>query len=205
MIRNIIFDIGNVCVTFDPYAYFIEKFKDEEKTLKLCKLMFEHDAWLQYDQGIVYMEDLYEIYHKEFPQYNKEMDWMLAHWMELMKPIPTTFTLMKKLKEAGFHIYLLSNISEDSFVYLKTTQDFFQYVDGMTLSYKEKVIKPDVKIYERLLHTYHLHAEECLFIDDIPDNIDVAKIIGMHGIVYINAEQVEKDVMEQLEEGCTIC
>ena len=45
MIQNIIFDIGNVLVTFDPYTYFLKYFKEETKTRTLCELMFSHEAW----------------------------------------------------------------------------------------------------------------------------------------------------------------
>ena len=59
MIQNIIFDIGNVLVTFDPYTYFLKYFKEETKTRTLCELMFSHEAWSQYDAGILLRKDLY--------------------------------------------------------------------------------------------------------------------------------------------------
>ncbi|MFR8213771.1 MAG: HAD family hydrolase [Longicatena caecimuris] len=204
MIQNIIFDIGNVLVTFDPYTYFLKYFKEETKTRTLCELMFSHEAWSQYDAGILLRKDLYEIYHQAYPQYQEEMDHMLTHWLKLMEPIPETLACMKELKQQGYGIYLLSNISQDSADYLKKTQDFFAYADGAVLSYELHTIKPDAAIYEELLRRYHLEPATCVFLDDGVQNIEKACSLGMQGIVVCDIQTALQELKELLE-GEKVC
>lgn len=58
------------------------------------------------------------------------------------------------------------------------------YFDGYVLSAQEKLVKPDAAIYQKLLSRYNLKADECLFIDNLPENIKGAEKVGMHGFVF---------------------
>lgn len=200
MIKNVIFDIGNVLMTFDPYHYYQTVFADKERTKQICQHIFTHEAWLKYDQGILFIKDLYQIYHKEFCEYHLEIDEILSNWMKLMQPITTSFTCMKQLKNEGYHIYILSNISKDSTDYLKATQPFFSWCDGAVLSYEEKLLKPDPLIYKCLFERYDLIEEECLFIDDRLENIKTAKQLGMKGILLDDPQKLANYLEESLEK-----
>lgn len=203
MIKNVIFDIGNVLMTFDPYHYYKDIFHDDERTKELCRCIFSHEAWLKYDQGLYFLDDLSTIYHKAYPQYAKEIDVILKDWMKLMQPMSTSFSLMQNLKKEGYRILILSNISKDSADYLKRTQPFFSWSDGAVLSYEEKIVKPDAKIYEILLDRYHIIAQESLFIDDNKQNIEAAASLGIKGIYLDQPEYIERYVRECLEkEAC---
>lgn len=72
MIKHIVFDIGNVLMTFAPETYFIRWFQSEEKTHRVCSRIFTHEAWEKYDQGIWMLEDPYPALqfspHTLFPQ-----------------------------------------------------------------------------------------------------------------------------------------
>lgn len=203
MIKNVIFDIGNVLMTFDPYHYYKDIFQDDERTKEICNRIFSHEAWLKYDQGLYFLDDLSTIYHKEYPQYAKEIDAILKDWMKLMQPMPISFSLMKNLKEQGYRILILSNISKDSADYLKCTQPFFSWSDGAVLSYEEKIVKPNTEIYRILLERYHIMAQESLFIDDNKRNIEAAATLGIKGIYLDEPEHIERYVRECLEkEAC---
>ena len=131
MIKNIVFDIGNVLVTFLPAQHFLPYFKDEEKTKEICQKVFSHEAWEKYDQGLNSMKDLHEIYQRECQKQYKDIAYILNNWMELMHLIPETLAYMKELKARGYHVYLLSNISKDSADYLKAKMPFFELADGI--------------------------------------------------------------------------
>ena len=76
-----------------------------------------------------------------------------------------TIEIAKKLKEKGYHIYVLSNMAAFTYEYFQEI-DFFKLCDGIIISAYEHLVKPDEKIFKTLLDKYHLKAEECLFIDD---------------------------------------
>lgn len=203
MIKNIVFDIGNVLVTFDPKTYFMKYFK-EERSAYLCTCVFGHEAWERYDQGIVQKEDLHDIYHNAYPNDYEDIALMLEHWMELMELKEDSFAYLKEMKKQGYAIYLLSNISEDSAVYLKERMPFFNEVDGEILSYAVKVNKPDHRIYDTLLNTYDLKAEETVFLDDNVPNIEQAKAMGIHGVVFTDVEKAAKEV-DEIIRGTKAC
>ena len=156
MIKHIVFDIGNVLMTFAPETYFIRWFQSEEKTHRVCSRIFTHEAWEKYDQGIWMLEDLYAVYHDAYPDMVEETDIVLQNWLQLMQPMQESIAFMKQMKNAGYGIYILSNISQDSADYLKETQQFFPLADGAVLSYEEKTNKPDPYIFEVLLERYEL-------------------------------------------------
>ena len=72
--------------------------------------------------------------------------------------------------------------------------NFFDYVDGGIYSYQVKLCKPDKRIYTELLTKYNLKPEETIFIDDREDNIKAAKELGIHGIIFQNVENTEKEI-----------
>ena len=146
MIKHIVFDIGNVLMSFAPEAYFKRWFQSEDRTHRICSRIFTHEAWEKYDQGIWMLEDLYAVYHKAYPDMLEETNIVLQNWLQLMKPMQESIAFMKQVKDDGYGVYILSNISQDSADFLKKTQRFFSLADGAVLSYEEKINKPDPHI-----------------------------------------------------------
>lgn len=196
MIKNIVFDLGNVLTSFHPEEYFLAYFKDRAKSEDICAKIFQDHAWQLYDQGIYLMEDLYRVYLQAYPDDEEEICYVLQNWLHILQLMPASFAYMKQLKREGYHIYILSNLSKDSADYLKDTESFFSYAEGAVLSYEEKLIKPDPAIYQVLLKRYQLEPKETIFLDDSAANIAQAKRSGIHGIVFQNIEQVKRDVQE---------
>lgn len=194
MIKNIVFDIGNVLMSFHPNEYFTEVFQDEKRAKLICTKLFSHEAWLKYDQGIYVLDDLYKVYNSAYPNDIEDIDIVLRNWLHLLQPIHASIAFMKQMKNEGYQVYVLSNISEDSKEYVKQHSEVFTYAQGAVLSYEEKINKPDARIYEILLQRYELNADETIFIDDSKANIEQANALGIYGIQYKDNEQMKRDV-----------
>ena len=97
MIKHIVFDIGNVLMTFAPETYFIRWFQSEEKTHRVCSRIFTHEAWEKYDQGIWMLEDLYAVYHDAYPDMVEETDIVLQNWLQLMQPMLLNSKILTKI------------------------------------------------------------------------------------------------------------
>ena len=113
------------------------------------------------------------------------------------EPLPQTIATEKYQKKAGYKVYILSNYG--SWSYEKTREkalNFLDDVDGAIFSYQVKKIKPNPDIFEALFETYSLIPEECVFLDDLAANIEGAKNMGMHGIVFTGLE----DGLKELEK-----
>ena len=79
--------------------------------------------------------------------------------------------------------------------------DFLFHVDGGILSYREKLIKPMPEIYERLIRQYDLVPEECVFLDDLQQNLDGAAAFGIHTILFQNREQAGSELEKLIMQG----
>lgn len=179
--KNIIFDIGNVLLEFKPFDYLLKHF--DEKTMEdLMVIIFSSDEWIELDLGTMSIPEIKSRFIDRNPQYEKEIDFVLDHWSEMLVPLMDNVKFVKILKDKGYKLYLLSNFPITAFKEVYHKYDFFRYFDGLVVSAYEHVIKPDTQIYQILLEKYQLNASECLFIDDMEANILTAKELGIQTI-----------------------
>lgn len=193
MIQHYIFDIGNVIVDFHPIPFF-EAIMPNKQMEQVCPLIFA-DEWEQIDAGEYTCAQVRSMMLDSYPMYEEQIHCIFDQWMEMMKLNEDTIHYMKELQEQGNKVYLLSNIGEESHTYLSTKYGFFDWVDGMVLSYKIHCNKPDPRIYQTLLETYDLPAADCVFFDDREGNIHMAQQLGMHGIVFRDIKQAKEEVV----------
>lgn len=190
-IKNVIFDIGNVLVDFHPIPYFSSLMPEGQMEM-VCPLIFD-DVWEAIDRGDYLCEHAKNIQLAKFPQYKEQIVCIYDHWMEMMSLYEDTLSFYQACQSHGYRVFLLSNIGLESHAYLRQKFPFFDLADGMVLSYQERCIKPDPKIFQILLDRYQLEPEECLFLDDKQNNVDTAKSCGMQAIVFTSAAQAQKE------------
>lgn len=185
MIRNIIFDMGNVLVNYEPKEY-IGQFADDQDIEILYNIIFNSIEWLQLDRGSISEEDAKSIFYSKLPRrLHPAIYEILENWHENLHEKNEMFYLVKQLKSCGYNIYLLSNTSKRFYHYSKKIPAL-RYFDGTIISADELLLKPDLAIYKRLLDKYDLKPEQCFFIDDHVPNVEAAVFLGMRGFVYKN-------------------
>lgn len=190
-IKNIIFDIGNVLVAFQWEKYY-ESFGYSEEILdRLAKATVLDPDWGEFDKGVLSEEEVCQLFIDNDPEIEKQIRETQADIKEMLGRYDYAIPWIQELKEKGYHVYYLSNFSSKAYRECKHTLDFLPLMDGGILSYREKVIKPNPKIYQLLLNQYHLKAEECVFLDDTAVNIEAAIREGIQGIVFQNKEQAQ--------------
>lgn len=200
MIKNIVFDVGNVLATFQPKEFLNDFYKDVKTAQDLYTLFFEERLWHAYDQGLYSGTTLKKAAIKRMPCYKEEIERLIPTWARYVKPFDRSIQLMKQLKEEGYKIYILSNIPEDSYQYFIEHNNIFADVDGGIYSYQDRLIKPDPAIFQLLLSRYDLKAQECLFIDDKEENTQAARQLGFHVITLRNPEEIKQKVREKIHE-----
>lgn len=107
---------------------------------------------------------------------------------------PESVDMLRELKANGYKIYGLTNWSAETIGIAFERFDFFKEFDGIVVSGDEKLLKPDERIYKVLLERYKLKAEECVFMDDNPTNVEAAIRLGIQGIVFDNAAHVKEQI-----------
>ena len=143
------------------------------------------------------MADQRDALIRENPAFEKEIRMALhPEWVKIHIRKEDSIAYLYELKSRGYRIYILSNLAKESYEYVRGFE-FFREIDGGVFSYQERVIKPDEKIYRILLDRYALKPEETLFFDDVPENIEAARRLGIHGIVFTDLSAA-KTQAEQL-------
>ncbi len=189
MIKNIIFDIGNVLCAFRWKEYFREFGYSQEVLERLAKATALNEDWNEFDRGALTREEILQLFVDNDPGIEKEIRETLTNIKNLLARYDYAVPWVQDLKSKGYGCYYLSNFSLPAWEDCQHVLDFIPYMDGGILSYRDKVIKPSKEIYELLLQRYDLKAEECVFLDDTEKNILGAREAGLFGIVFKNKEQ----------------
>lgn len=194
MIRNIIFDIGNVLTDFRWREFLGDKGFDEAMVERIAKASVQTPLWNETDRGVWSLEELMQAFIAKDPEIAEELRRAYHNVTGMVTKRDYAIPWMKELKAKGYKIYYLSNFSEKAFVDCADALDFLPYTDGGILSYQEKVIKPDLEIYRRLLTRYSLKEDECVFLDDTVANIEAARALGIYGICFQTKDQAEEEL-----------
>lgn len=189
MIKNIVFDMGNVLLSYTPEEYMKTITRDETIAAAVLKELFYSNEWIELDGGTILEEDAVKQVINRIPKYSDFVQKAMDNWHSDLTPIQGMPEIVKKLKQKNYKIYLLSNTSLRFYKY-KDKVDMFHYFDGFVISAKERLLKPDIAIYNCLCSRYRLINEECLFIDDSQENIDGAKRAGFHGHLFQGAQEL---------------
>ncbi|MBE5906924.1 MAG: HAD family phosphatase [Lachnospiraceae bacterium] len=196
MIKNIIFDVGDVLFHYRWKEMLQDYGLSEEDSIRVGKEIFDDpkQRWLSYDKGLLTLPELIEDYARSYPQDAEILRFFLNHGEYMHVPHPEIWAMFPKLKEKGYKLYLLSNYSKELFGLHTEYADFMNYLDGKMVSYMIQIAKPDPRIYKALCEKYSLEMEECLFFDDRAENIEAAKKLGMQGYVVTTREDLLKEL-----------
>lgn len=180
MIKNIIFDLGNVILKGKP-SIVLENLNLNDEVYNDIKEKFFYD-WLKLDLGLISLDDYF--YQCNFKSIiSNEIKERLINYYKYRPFNKDVLNVLHDLKRKGYNIYLLSNNNKETANYLRIL-DFYQDISGDVYSCDYNVIKPNIEIYNILLNKFNLIPQECLFIDDDQDNIETATKLGFKAIKY---------------------
>lgn len=189
MIKNIIFDLGNVLLNWKPAEYLEKQNYSKLKKELILNDIFKSNEWLQLDNGDITTAEAIANIDLKSSLKRDEIDHIFKKRLDILYPLTENIKLLPLLKKKGFQLYYLSNFPLDLFEEVQRIHDFFNYFDGGIISAKVKLSKPDIQIYKTLLDKYKILSKESLFIDDLLVNVLGARKLG---IVSIHLEEPEK-------------
>ena len=192
MIKNIIFDLSEVIISgYHETEKIIERqYAIPEEEFKKQKL-FKYEYFLDLMRGDLSEEE----YLEELLQgtnWNLSLEQLkIAIRQNLNQPVPGTMEIVKELK-GKYQLILLSDHAREWMEYIEENNKDLNIFDQKIFSYDIGAVKSDEQTFKTVLEKTGIVADETLFIDDYDKNVKKKKKVGIHGIVFENAEQLRK-------------
>ena len=181
MIKNVVFDVGGVLLDWNPLSI-LEKMFDKERAEILKQNMMDTPYWAELDRGALEIEDAVKIFSKDIPHLENDIEFALTNFIDYLPPIQENVEVLKHLSGKGFRLFVLSNFQKEAFDTAVEKFEFFKLFDGMVVSARINMIKPDKEIYDYILNEYQLKGNETVFFDDTIKNIHAASAVGIIGV-----------------------
>lgn len=197
-INTIIFDFGNVIAQFDykiaagrigkPIGLSGAEVMEKAMGLGFHKLLtdlesgriHEHEFFLELKQRLGLPQDVAEIE---------------ADWADIFTANPPIHELAHQLKNTGFKLVLGSNTNAVHFrQFRQQFDDLLSRFDALVTSHEVGAMKPAAVFYERCYEAANVQPQECIFIDDMPENVEGARRSGLHGLLYSNIDVLKFDL-----------
>ncbi len=193
-IKNVVFDFGGVLVDWNPRYLYDKYFGDATRSQWFLDNICLYSWNLQMDGGKPFAEGVAEL-QAQHPEWAEAIAIYHNRWVEMMGgEVAGTADVVRALKEAGYGVYGLTNWSAETFPLIRDTYPIFGEFDGIVVSGEEHLLKPDAAIYRCLMDRYGLQAEESIFIDDNPANVEAAREVGMEALRFESAEQLSEQL-----------
>ncbi len=188
--KNIVLDVGGILIGFRWSEMLKEYGLSEEQSRYFASTVFEDPLWREFDLENEPFDAVVQQYLEKYPDLAEISRFFFGHPERMMTPRPKVWDRVRSLKKAGYRIYLLSNYSSHLFRAHTKDAGFWPYIDGKVISWEVHRIKPYKEIYEALFDRYGLRPDECLFIDDMPANVQGGFSVGMPSILAETETQV---------------
>lgn len=193
----IVFDVGNVLLSFNPAAILSDLLPNCQALHPvLMKKIFQSPYWVMMDRGLLSCTEAAECMIGRDTALAEPIRHVMANWIEMKDQIEEGQEALRICKAHGKKLYVLSNYGCDSFAHVEKKYDFFKLFDGKVISAREKMMKPDLAIYNLLTSRYGLDPARTLFIDDSFANIEGALYAGWQGFCFNQPGKLHKFVTE---------
>lgn len=196
-IKNIIFDFGNVLIEWNPDNFYLTHFNNNHEAMN--KFYQETNIQvlnLEMDRGVPFDNIINNLIVKH-PEHTIALQHWKKSWHKMLgNNISGSIEILQALHKNNYNLYGLTNWSAETFPYVYYTHDFFHLFEDIVVSGREKVIKPDPKIFEICLTRNNINASQAIFIDDNLDNINAAQRLGIHSIHFSNPQQLQQNLIK---------
>jgi 2-haloacid dehalogenase len=195
--ETVIFDLGGVLIDWNPRYVFNNVFDSKEEVDFFLENVCHGDWNAQQDKGRSF-EEAIEMKIKEFPEYKDHIPLYHSRWTEMIGgPIDETVSILKELfNQRKMRLYALTNWSAETFPYAWDNFPFLRLFEGILVSGKENMIKPEAEIYQLILNRYQIDPKSSVFIDDSERNVEGANSQGIYGIHFKSPQQLRDKLVE---------
>lgn len=194
--KAVIFDYGGVLLDWNPY-HLLRKIMPNDTEIERFLQEISFKEWnYECDKGLSFSESTEELCRK-FPHRADLLRIYNERWTETIGCVfEANVATLKALVDRGVPVYGLSNWSAEKFALVEPQHEFFTWFKDMAISGREKIAKPDARIYRLLLERNHLNAAECIYIDDSEVNVRAGRGVGLKCIQYGSSQQLTGELTQ---------
>lgn len=197
MIKNIVFDLGNVLLSFRPAEFLETKKYPQPLKEQILADVFGSPEWLMIDNGDITTEDAIEAIAGRSLLKREEIVRIFDLRREILFPLDVNIKVLPELRKRGYSLYFLSNFPPDLWPEVRK-YEFFYYFEGGLISGEAGASKPYKPIYEMLIKKFGINPRECLYIDDLEANVETAVSLGMKGVTTYGSLKIAGMIDEAL-------
>lgn len=196
-VETIIFDLGGVLIDWNPRYLYRKIFKDEEKMEWFLNNVCDMDWNEAQDGGRSFAEGNQEVLEK-FPEYEKEILAYFDRWAEMLNGVnQDVVDILQSFRDnPKYRIYALTNWSAETFPIALERFEFLKWFEGILVSGKVNLKKPDPAIYSLILKRYQISKEHAIFIDDSQRNVDASIKFGLPAVRFETAIKLKEDLLQ---------
>jgi len=183
-VKDVVFDLGNVLLRWDPRHLYRKVFADEAQMEDFLETACSM-AWIHSIDGCQDFAEPIKLRANAYPHYADELAMFDSRWTETLDgAIEENVAILRALKAAGRPVYGITNYPAQKFELSRALHPFLDAFDEIVVSGREGVTKPDARIYKILFERSGRAPEELVFVDDVARNIAAAENLGMAGVLY---------------------
>jgi 2-haloacid dehalogenase len=190
-----VFDLGGVLIDWNPRYLYRQLFNGDEQAMEhflsnICSPAWneQQDAGRSFAEGCASLKAIH-------PQAAQCIDAWFERYDEMLAgPIQGTVDILGELLSHGVPLYALSNWSAETFPFAQNRFEFLGWFDGIMLSGKVGLVKPDPRFFQVFLESFSIDPANAVFVDDLKHNIEAATAAGLHGIVFTGPDQLRREL-----------
>ncbi len=200
MIRNVIFDMGHVLMWYLPMPACREQTQTEQDAQTLCDAYFGGPLWVAIDHGTLDGEAFTSAVKALLPRrLHPAVDALYTGMPEnILFPVDGMADVVEEVLDRGFRVYLLSNAG----LWMSRRRDMIPHGErfaGIMFSADEGMVKPDPRLYQRLMDRYGLKPGECFFVEDRENNLQAAQALGWRVHPFTGDTQALRKELDTLD------
>lgn len=192
-IKTVVFDLGKVLVDFDYMIAARRLAKRSQRCAEeIIDCLSREPLLFRYETGLMTSQQFYQELCS-ITGFCGTLDDFAEFFADIFVPIPPMIALHSTLRKQGLPTFIFSNTNELAVRHIRRNYPFFADFDGYILSYEQKAMKPDARIYQAVERLSGRTGGQILYLDDRPENIEAGATRGWQVVLQ---ESPEKTVRE---------
>jgi 2-haloacid dehalogenase len=196
MIDTVVFDFGGVLIDWNPRYYYRDAFRDDNR-MELFLRDICNDEWnARLDGGGTFAETIEWLKGVQPAEWHPYIDGYQSGWERMLGgTFDGSIEILRSLK-GRYRLYGLTNWSAETFPIALARFDFLALFEGIVVSGREGLIKPDPAIFRLLADRYGITPGRAVFIDDNARNVEAALALGFNAIRFTSSDVLRTELAQ---------